>query len=106
MGEEDLGVATTRTRLKSPLQDPQVAATRTRLKSPLQDPQVATTRPSGRRYPNARRVGSEYASMPDEGIRVGPDAERREEIVLDLEMCHWDDPRLPGAGMLMLGATR
>ena len=44
--------------------------------------------------------------MPDEGIRVGPDAERREEIVLDLEMRHWDDPRFLGAGMLMFGATR
>ena len=44
--------------------------------------------------------------MPDEGIRVGPDAERREEIVLNLEMRHWDDPRFLGAGMLMFGATR
>jgi len=52
------------------------------------------------------RVCSEFIFMPDEAIRIGPDTQRWERIVLELEMRYCDDPRFLGTAGLMLRAAR
>ena len=39
-------------------------------------------------------------------IRIGPDTERWERAILELEMRYYDDPRFLGVGGLMLRATK
>lgn len=52
------------------------------------------------------RVGSEFIFQVDDTLRVGPDTERWERAILELEMRYHDDPRFLGAGGLMLTATK
>jgi ubiquinone/menaquinone biosynthesis C-methylase UbiE len=52
------------------------------------------------------RVWSEFLFELDETIRVGPESERWEEAILELEMRHHDDPRFLGGTALMLRATK
>jgi ubiquinone/menaquinone biosynthesis C-methylase UbiE len=51
-------------------------------------------------------IWSEFIFLPDDGIRIGPDTERWERVVLDLEMRYYDDPQFLGAAMLMLRARK
>jgi SAM-dependent methyltransferase len=52
------------------------------------------------------RVWSEFLFLPDDGIRIGPDAEQWEKVVLELEMRYYDDPRFLGVANLILRATK
>jgi ubiquinone/menaquinone biosynthesis C-methylase UbiE len=50
-------------------------------------------------------VWSEFLFLPDDGIRIGPDTDRWEKIVLELEMRYYDDPRFLGVANLILRGT-
>jgi ubiquinone/menaquinone biosynthesis C-methylase UbiE len=52
------------------------------------------------------RVGAEYIFEPDNEIRIGPDTERWEKVLLELEMRYYNDPRFLGTAGLMLRATK
>ncbi|MCD4786373.1 MAG: class I SAM-dependent methyltransferase [Candidatus Eremiobacteraeota bacterium] len=52
------------------------------------------------------RVLSECIFTPDDSIRTGTDTKRWEQIVIDLEMKHCNDPRFLGAGGLMVTGER
>ncbi len=52
------------------------------------------------------RVWAEFMFEIDNEIRIGPDTERWERVVLELEMRYYDDARFLGASPLMLRATK
>ena len=52
------------------------------------------------------RVGAEYIFEPDNEIRIGPDTERWEKVILELEMRYYNDPRFLGTAGLMLRAMK
>jgi len=52
------------------------------------------------------RVGAEFIFQPDDELRIGPETERWEKIILELEMRYYDDPRFLGTAGLMLRATK
>jgi len=52
------------------------------------------------------RVWSEFIFMPDDKIRIGSDTERWENVVLEVEMRHYDDARFLGVANLILHASK
>ncbi|MCP4540803.1 MAG: methyltransferase domain-containing protein [Chloroflexi bacterium] len=52
------------------------------------------------------RVWSEFIFEMDNEIRLGPNTEQWEKVILELEMRHYDDPRFLGSAPLMLYATK
>ncbi len=52
------------------------------------------------------RVWAEFMFEMDDEIRVGPDSERWERVVLELEMRYYDDARFFGGAALMLWAVK
>ena len=55
---------------------------------------------------NKIRIWSEFMFTPNDNIRIGPDTERWEQIILDLEMKHYDNPHYLGSAMLLLRASK